>query len=100
LWPGYGENLRIVEWILARCRGEVDGVETPAGIVPHPKDIDMTGLDLPAEDMKKLLEVRPQDWLAEADAVAQFFEKFGTRMPDELWRQNEALRSRALAAGK
>jgi phosphoenolpyruvate carboxykinase (GTP) len=100
LWPGFGENLRIVEWIVARCRGEVAGVETPIGIVPNAKDIDMSGLDLPPENMTKLLAVNAKDWLAELDAVGQFFETFGTRMPDEMWRQNNALRARVLAAGK
>ena len=100
LWPGYGENLRIIEWILGRCRGDVEGVETPVGIVPNPKDIDMTGLDLPAENMQKLLAVNAKDWLAEIDAIGQFFETFGTRMPEELWQQNEALRRRVLAAAK
>ena len=100
MWPGFGENLRIVEWILARCRGDVGGVETPIGLVPNPKDIDMTGLDLAPETMAKLLAIHPKDWLAEIDAVGQFFETFGTRMPEELWQQNEALRRRVLTAGK
>jgi phosphoenolpyruvate carboxykinase (GTP) len=100
LWPGFGENLRILEWILARYRNDVGGVETPIGIVPNPKDIDMTGLDLPAETMTQLLAIHPKDWLAEIDAVGQFFETFGTRMPEELWQQNESLRRRVLAAGK
>ncbi len=100
LWPGFGENLRIVEWILARCRGEVGGVETPIGLVPNPKDIDMTGLDLAPEDMNKLLAIHPKDWLAEIDAIGQFFETFGTRMPEELWQQNEDLRERILARRK
>jgi phosphoenolpyruvate carboxykinase (GTP) len=75
-------------------------VETPIGLVPDPKDIDMTGLDLPAENMAKLLDIKPKDWLAEIDAVGQFFETFGTRMPEALWKQNEALRTRILAADK
>jgi len=100
MWPGFGENLRIVEWILARCRGDVGGVETPIGVVPNPKDIDMSGLDLAPEQMTKLLAIHPKDWLAEIDAVGQFFETFGTRMPEQLWQQNEALRKRVLAASK
>jgi phosphoenolpyruvate carboxykinase (GTP) len=68
--------------------------------VPNPKDIDMTGLDLAPETMAKLLAIHPKDWLAEIDAVGQFFETFGTRMPEELWQQNEALRRRVLTAGK
>jgi phosphoenolpyruvate carboxykinase (GTP) len=100
LWPGFGENLRIVEWILARCRGEVPAAETPIGNVPDPKDIDMTGLTMPSGAMEKLLSISRKDWLAEVDAVGQFFDGFGTRMPDEMWRQHELLRSRLLAAGK
>jgi len=97
LWPGFGENLRIVEWILARCRGEVQAVETPIGYVPDPKDIDMTGLTMPNGSMDKLFAIARKDWLAEVDAVGQFFDGFGTRMPDEMWRQHELLRTRLLA---
>ena len=97
LWPGFGENLRIVEWILARCRGEVQAVKTPIGHVPDPKDIDMTGLEMPQGSMDKLFAIARKDWLAEVDAVGQFFDGFGTRMPDEMWRQHELLRGRLLA---
>jgi phosphoenolpyruvate carboxykinase (GTP) len=96
LWPGFGENLRIVEWILARCRGEVQPVETPIGLVPNTKDIDMTGLTMPNGAMDKLFAVNRKDWLAEVDAVGTFFDGFGTRMPEEMWRQHELLRSRLL----
>jgi phosphoenolpyruvate carboxykinase (GTP) len=70
------------------------------GIVPNPKDIDMSGLDLPAENMTKLLSVNAKDWVAEIDAIGQFFETFGTRLPDEMWKQNDNLRARVLAASK
>jgi phosphoenolpyruvate carboxykinase (GTP) len=96
LWPGFGENLRIVEWILARCRNEVEAVETPIGHVPNPKDIDMTGLNMPNGAMDKLFAVIGKDWLAEVDAVGKFFDSFGTRMPDEMWRQHDLLRGRLL----
>jgi phosphoenolpyruvate carboxykinase (GTP) len=96
LWPGFGENLRIVEWILARCRGEVQAVETPIGYVPNPQDIDMTGLNMPNGAMDKLFAVTRTDWLAEVDAVGKFFDSFGTRMPDEMWRQHDLLRGRLL----
>ena len=99
LWPGFGENLRIVEWILARCRGEVQAAETAIGHVPNPNDIDMTGLSMPDGAMDKLFAINRKDWLAEVDAVRQFFDGFGTRMPDEMWRQHELLRARLLAKG-
>ncbi|MGA7743321.1 MAG: phosphoenolpyruvate carboxykinase (GTP) [Polyangia bacterium] len=97
LWPGFGENLRIVEWILARCRGEVQAAETPIGYVPNPNDIDMTGLSMPNGAMDKLFAINRKDWLAEVDAVGQFFDGFGTRLPDEMWHQHELLRARLLA---
>ena len=100
LWPGFGENLRIVEWILARCRGDVQAVQTPIGYVPNPKDIDMTGLGMPDGAMDRLFAVNRKDWLAEVDGVGQFFDGFGTRMPDEMWRQHELLRGRLLASTK
>jgi phosphoenolpyruvate carboxykinase (GTP) len=96
LWPGFGENLRIVEWILARCRGDVQAEQTPIGYVPNSKDIDMTGLSMPNGAMDKLFAVNRKDWAAEVDAVGKFFDGFGTRMPDEMWRQHELLRARLL----
>ncbi|MCX6908028.1 MAG: phosphoenolpyruvate carboxykinase domain-containing protein [Verrucomicrobia bacterium] len=98
LWPGFGENLRILEWILARCRGEAAGVQSPIGYLPNPKDIDMSGLKMPAGAMDKLLAVNKKEWLAELDSVKKFFDQFGSRLPDQLWAQHEALRQRLLAS--
>ncbi|HEX7599231.1 MAG TPA: phosphoenolpyruvate carboxykinase (GTP), partial [Polyangia bacterium] len=97
LWPGFGENLRILEWILARCRGEVQAEKTPIGYLPEPKDIDMTGLSMPPGAMDKLLSISHKDWLAETDAVGKFFEGFGTRMPEEMLRQQDMLRKRLMS---
>lgn len=94
LWPGFRENLRIIEWILARCRGEVGAVETPIGYVPKPEDIDMTGLELPEGTMQKLLEVDNEAWLEELKVHKEVLEKFGHRLPEELWHQYEKLRER------
>ena len=62
LWPGYGENLRVIEWILDRCRGEADAVRTPIGLVPTPDSLDLTGLDISRETLDKLFAVAPEDW--------------------------------------
>ncbi|MDD4891099.1 MAG: phosphoenolpyruvate carboxykinase (GTP) [Phycisphaerae bacterium] len=97
LWPGYGENLRIIEWVLGRCRGEVEGVKTPIGFVPNPKDLDMTGLDVPADAMAKLFAVSRDAWQAELKDIAGFFDQFGTRLPAEMWRQYELLSARLQA---
>jgi phosphoenolpyruvate carboxykinase (GTP) len=98
LWPGFGENLRIVEWILARCRGEVSAKQTPIGYLPDAKDIDMSGLTMPDGAMDKLLAISPQDWASETEAVGKFFETFGTRMPDELWGQQKMLLKRLMGS--
>lgn len=94
LWPGFRENLRIIEWILARCRGEVEAVETPIGYVPKPEDIDMTGLELPEGAMEKLLEVDNRAWLEELKVHKEVLEKFGHRLPEELWHQYEKFEER------
>jgi phosphoenolpyruvate carboxykinase (GTP) len=94
LWPGFGENLRVIEWILDRCRGEADAVKTPIGYVPTPDALDLTGLDISRETMAKLFAVDRNDWYQETDNVAAFFQGFGKRFPGLLWEQLEQLRQR------
>jgi len=94
LWPGYGENLRVLEWILARCRGEGKAQKTPIGWLPTKDALDLTGLDLPAGTLDKLLEVKPKEWTGELDGVKTFFEKFGSKLPQEMWKQFESLKER------
>ncbi len=94
LWPGYGENLRVLEWILARCNDEVGGFQTAIGFIPRPEDIDLTDLKLPRENMEKLFEIDPKAWREEMGDVAEFFKKFDDRLPVELWAQHEALNRR------
>ncbi len=98
LWPGYGQNLRVLEWILQRTRGEGEAVESPIGYLPTPDAFDMTGLPLSAETMEKLLEVNIDDWKAEADGIEEFFTSLGPRMPWEVRNELEALRRRLEAA--
>jgi phosphoenolpyruvate carboxykinase (GTP) len=94
LWPGYGENLRVLEWIRARARGEGKAAKTPIGLVPTQDALDLTGLSLPAGALDKLLEVKPEEWTGELDGVKTFFEKFGTHLPKALWAQFNALKDR------
>jgi len=94
LWPGFGENLRVLEWILSRCRGEAEAEVTPVGYIPTPGSLDLTGLDLGEQAIGKLLEVDAQAWLKELEGVREFFEQFGQRFPDELWNQYHALKRR------
>jgi phosphoenolpyruvate carboxykinase (GTP) len=94
LWPGYTENLRVLEWILDRCTNSVEAEKTPIGYVPRAADIDMTGLHLPEGTLKKLLEIHCKDWEHELSSVEAFFKQFKNDLPDELWDEFEALKSR------
>jgi len=94
LWPGFGENLRVIEWIFDRCRGEAEAVETPIGYVPTPDSLDLTGLDLPRENLEKLFAVDRADWLEESDRIDSFFQQFGDRFPAALREELERLRRR------
>jgi phosphoenolpyruvate carboxykinase (GTP) len=94
LWPGFRENLRVLEWILDRCNNKVDAVRTPIGYLPHPSDIDLTGLDLPQGTLEKLLQIRPKDWLEELKGVNKFFKEFKKDLPKELWDEYEKLSNR------
>jgi phosphoenolpyruvate carboxykinase (GTP) len=96
LWPGYGENLRVLEWILSRANGSGKAEKTPIGFVPAKDSIDMSGLKLPDGAMDKLLEVKPEEWTGELEGVKTFFDKFGTHMPKALWDQYNALKDRLL----
>ncbi|NNN05730.1 MAG: phosphoenolpyruvate carboxykinase (GTP) [Elusimicrobia bacterium] len=94
LWPGYGENLRVLEWILSRTNGAGKAQKTPIGYVPAKDALDLTGLNLPAGALDELLAVKPEEWTAELDGVKSFFDKFGARLPKELSKQLDALRER------
>jgi len=94
LWPGYGDNLRILEWILCRCRNEVDGVATPIGYVPTPESLDMTGLELSPAVMDELLRVDRDEWLKEIELIREFFGKFNDRLPHALRDEADSLHRR------
>ena len=94
LWPGFGENLRVLDWILKRCQDGADARETPIGFVPTPEAIDMSGLHLPAEIMERLLSISAADWSGELKAIEEFFTRFGDRLPREMWDEYQALSHR------
>ena len=94
LWPGFSENLRVLEWIIDRCRSEVDAVPTPIGYIPNMKDLNMTGLKLPAGVMKKLFEIKKHEWLAELEDQKRFFGMFGKKLPKEILQEHKALERR------
>ncbi len=95
LWPGFGDNMRVVEWIIKRCRGEVDAVETPIGFMPKPEDISLEGIeDEVSEDtLKNLLSVDVEVWKKEAADIEAFFEQVGEgKLPKELAENLEILK--------
>ncbi len=92
LWPGYGENLRVLEWIIARCKGKAEAKKTPIGYLPTPESLDLNGLHLPG--LEKLLETNPKDWLEETKAVSKFFSQFGDHMPQIILDEHNALCNR------
>ena len=94
LWPGYGENLRVIEWILDRCRGEADAAKTPIGFVPAAGSLDLTGLDVPQRRSTSCSRSIRGDWLAESERIESFFRRFGVRLPSLLWDQLERLRQK------
>jgi phosphoenolpyruvate carboxykinase (GTP) len=94
MWPGFGENLRVLRWIHGRVHGTAAGVEAPIGILPGEGAIDTTGLDIPAETMKELLAVNREDWIAETADMEGFLKEFGEHLPTGIWKQHKALRAR------
>jgi phosphoenolpyruvate carboxykinase (GTP) len=91
IWPGFGDNIRVIKWIVDRTRGRVQAKETPIGLVPRPEDLDLRGLAIPGEKMKKLLDVNMDEWKEEKDEIKKFLEQFGDRVPRELVDENERL---------
>ena len=94
LWPGYGDNIRVLEWIFARCNGDVEAEETPIGFVPAKSDIDVNGIEEVAASLDKLLSVDAHLWQAECELIDEHYAKFGDRLPSELAAEFESLKSR------
>jgi phosphoenolpyruvate carboxykinase (GTP) len=89
LWPGFGENLRVLRWIMERCEDRTEARETPIGFLPKPSDIDTSGLDIADETMDALLSVNVEQWREEMDSVGEYLESYGDRLP-EILRQEHA----------
>lgn len=92
IWPGFGDNLRVLEWIIKRCEGKVDAKETAIGYVPFAEDINLDGLDFSIDKLNSILDVDKEQWKKEADGISEFYEKFGNKLPDKLNKQLENLK--------
>ncbi len=94
LWPGYGENMRVLEWIFNACDNAVETIDTPIGLVPNKKDINVKGIDEVAENLDELLSVNTAKWLDECELIEEHYKNFGSHLPKELAEEFEALKSR------
>ncbi len=94
IWPGFGDNMRVLMWIIDRCKGTADAVETAIGYEPKPEDINIEGLDIDVDVVKNLLNVDVDLWKEEAKGIHEFYAKFGDKLPAELSKQLTALEER------
>ena len=100
VWPGYGENSRVLKWIIERLEGTAPAVETPVGHLPAPGAIDVDGLSLSVDHLDAALRVDPAEWLAELPKVEEHFAKLGDHLPEAMRTQLADLRARLTAAAQ
>jgi phosphoenolpyruvate carboxykinase (GTP) len=98
VWPGFGDNSRVLKWIFERCEGTAKGKDTPIGIVPGNGELDVSGLDLPKDTVDGILKVDVKEWLAEAPRIREYYARFGDRVPAALHKQLDDLERRLQAA--
>ncbi|MFL6157291.1 MAG: phosphoenolpyruvate carboxykinase domain-containing protein, partial [Marmoricola sp.] len=94
LWPGFGENSRVLKWIIERIDGQAAAIETPIGHVPAPGSFDIDGLDMTDEQLTEALTVDVEEWKAEIPQIQEWFEKFGDDLPAVLWTELDGLKAR------
>jgi len=93
MWPGFGDNIRVLKWVLDRVHGRAGGRETPIGLVPKVEDINIYGLDVPADNLQKLFEFKPDEWGPEIEDIKKFLDRFGRHVPYEIRQKYEDLAS-------
>jgi len=94
LWPGFGENSRVLKWVVERIEGQAAAVETPIGHVPTLESLDVDGLDMTQEALAAALAVDTDEWKAELPQIQEWFDKFGDDLPAVLWTELDGLRAR------
>jgi phosphoenolpyruvate carboxykinase (GTP) len=92
IWPGFGENIRVLKWIIERVNQKVNARTTPIGLIPFLEDLDLKGLKIPQERMEKLFEIDPVEWQQEAARIEQYLAQFGDHLPPELKEQCHQLK--------
>jgi phosphoenolpyruvate carboxykinase (GTP) len=94
MWPGYGENLRVLQWIAERCQGNAAAVETPIGFLPRPEDLDVAGLGLDSTTLQTLLSIDASTWRQEIESIGKYLDDFKDRVPVQLRDQQRAVAER------
>ncbi|NLS76135.1 MAG: phosphoenolpyruvate carboxykinase (GTP), partial [Chloroflexi bacterium] len=94
LWPGFGDNVRALKWMCERIEGKAGARKTAIGYLPSPEDLDLTGLKIPAADVQELLKVDPEVWKNEVPGIAEYFAKFGERLPKRITKQLDEFKKR------
>ena len=92
LWPGFGENIRIIKWIIERVDGQTGAKETPLGLIPGEKDLDLSGLAIPQENLDELFRLEPSEWKEELKDIKKFLDRFGRHIPYEIWQEYDRLK--------
>ena len=94
MWPGFGDNLRVLDWIIDRCEGKVGADETAIGFLPKAEDINLEGLEgeVTVDSLKKILDVDKALWAKDAEGIEEFYAKFGDKLPKELRAELETLK--------
>jgi phosphoenolpyruvate carboxykinase (GTP) len=100
LWPGYGENLRVLKWVLERTENGARALETPVGLVPHEEDLDLQGLDAPSDRLAAAFRIDPGEWHAELEAQGEFLDKIGPALPAALREKHRAITAELESASK
>ncbi len=98
LWPGYGDNSRVLDWIVRRVAGEVDAIDGVTGRYPKFEDFNLDGLDVTEETWAKLFHISPDAWAAEMDDTEEYFKTFGDKLPEAITEQLAKFRARIEAA--
>ena len=93
IWPGFGDNMRVLDWIIKRCEGAVDATETAIGYVPKAEDINLNGLDIDIDTLKGLLSVDNDMWKKDVEGIEEFYKKFGDKLPEALRAELDALKA-------
>ena len=94
IWPGFGDNLRVLDWIIERCEGNINAKQTSIGFIPESKDINTEGLKINSQNLDELLQVDTELWKKETEDIEEFYKKFGSSMPDVLMEQLSLLKNR------